>query len=88
MLNKVKKLSNLKATKKLISTYVDNLEPALLWHLDESFRNYIRILTSRVKEIISKRFNYSIHCNDLPDDLVDSIMRNVYENYDDKGDAN
>lgn len=88
MLAKVKKLSNLKATKKLISTYVDNLEPALLWHLDEGFRDYIRILTSRVKEIISKRFNYSIHCNDLPDDLVDSIMRNVYENYDDKGDAN
>lgn len=86
LINSVQKLSSTSGVKHLISTYANNLEPAILWHIDNSFQNYVRILTIKVKKLISKKFNYAIHSDDLSDDLIDSIMQNVYENYDDKGD--
>jgi len=86
LMKNVQKLSRTKGTKQLINSYVDNLEPALLWHIDIAFQNYVRILTINVKRLISKKFNYAIHSDDLDDSLVDCIMRNAYENYDDKGD--
>ena len=86
LMNSVQKLSSTSGVKHLISTYANNLEPAILWHIDNSFQNYVRILTIKVKKLISKKFNYAIHSDDLSDDLIDSIIQNVYENYDDKGD--
>lgn len=88
LMNKVQKLSKTKGTKHLIDTYVNNLEPAILWHIDDSFQNYVRLLTTKAKKIISKEFKYAVHGNDLSDDLVECIMRNVYESYEDRGDFN
>ena len=82
MLKKAEKFSNARATKELIDMYVNNLQPPILWHIDDSFTNYIRILTTKVKKIISKTFSYAIHSGDLSSDLVECLMHNVYENYD------
>lgn len=75
-----------KATKKLIGSYVNNIEPALLWHLDAGFQNYVRILTIKVKSLISRSFENNAHSGELSDELLDRLMRTAYENYDVKGD--
>ena len=53
MLKNVQKLSNIKGTRKLINTYVNNLEAPILWHIEDGFQNYVRILTIKVKKINS-----------------------------------
>jgi len=83
--NNIEKQSATKKSRKLINEYVKNIEPALLWHLDEGFKNYVRVLTIKVKSLISKTFEENAHSGELSEDLLDRLMRNAYENYDGMG---
>jgi len=84
--NNVKKLSSTKGTKRVINTYANNVESPILWHIDDRYQNYIRILTTKVKKILTDIFTYTIHSNDLSSDLIDRLLRGACETYEDKGD--
>lgn len=88
LIKRLDKNPSTKATKKLIKSYVNNIEPALLWHLDIGFQNYVRILTIKVKSLISRSFEDNAHSGELSDALLDRVMRTAYENYNEKGDVN
>lgn len=87
LLNSIQKQSAIKSSKQFVNTYAINVEPALLWHLDDSFRNYVRILTIKVKKLLSISFEQAIHSGELSDDLIDSLMRNIHENYVERGET-
>lgn len=86
LLNSIEKQSTIKSSKQLITTYAKNIEPALLWHLDKDLQNYVRVLTTKVKRLITQNFEAAVHTGELSDDLIDHMMRNAYDNYDEKGD--
>lgn len=69
-------------TGKVMSVYDANKGNAILWHLDEKYSNYVKILTTRVKKEFSKELNYFIHENDLSDEMLDDIMKTAYTTYD------
>ena len=75
-----------KVEKKLFNAYKANQEDPIMWHLDEKYSNYIKILTIEVKKKFSKEMNFYIHGDELSDELIDNIMHSVYENYANNGD--
>lgn len=77
-----------KSEKKLFSAYRNNVEKPILWHLDERYSNYIRLLVSRIKQELSKSAYYYIHGDDLSDDILTNIMTTAYAESTDIGDTN
>ena len=69
-------------TNKVMTVYDANKENVILWHLDEKYSNYVKILTTRVKKEFSKELSYFIHENDLSDEMLDDIMKTAYITYD------
>ena len=69
-------------TNKVMTVYDANKENVILWHLDEKYSNYVKILTTRVKKEFSKELSYFIHENDLSDEMLDDIMKTAYTTYD------
>ena len=47
-------------------------------------RDYVRILVTKIKHIITDEINQSRSYNDLSDEVVDSIMQSAYGQYDDR----
>lgn len=92
--NKVKNKLKLKAEKhysddlsnKYISAYSMNASEPMLWHIDNKYSNYVKILTMKVKELFSKELKYYIHSDELSDELLDSILVSSYTHQDDLGD--
>lgn len=66
---------------KLLSIYKYNESEVILWHLPEHMKNYIRILVTRIKHIITDELNESRRYNDLSDEVVDNIMKSAYSTY-------
>ena len=56
-----------------------NSDSIILWHLDESFRDYVSILMHRIKESFSKEFSTEYHRDDLNENLLDCILKSAIE---------
>ena len=56
-----------------------NSDSIILWHLDESFRDYVSILMHRIKERFSKEFSTEYHRDDLNENLLDCILKSAIE---------
>ena len=44
-------------------------------------KDYVRILVTRIKHIITDELNESRQYNDLSDEVVDNIMKTAYSTY-------
>ena len=76
-----------KQTSRFMKAYEYNKDPAILWHLDESYSNYVKLLTTKVKKEFSKRFEYILHKDELSDELLDAVMGTAYATYYDSEDV-
>lgn len=56
-----------------------NSDSIILWHLDDSFRDYVSILVHRIKEQFSKEFSCEYHRDDLSENILDSILKSALE---------
>ena len=79
--NKMNRCSKTFDDSKLLSIYKYNESEVILWHLPEHMKNYIRILVTRIKHIITDELNESRRYNDLSDEVVDNIMKSAYSTY-------
>lgn len=82
--NKITKYQKSCQDNKLLNIYKTNTEEVILWHLPEHMRDYVRILVTKIKHIITDEINQSRSYNDLSDEVVDSIMQSAYGQYDDR----
>ncbi len=64
---------------KILVAYQANAEPAILWHLDSTYSNYVKVLVTRVKKAFSQSLRYYIHGDDLSDEMLDDILKTAYE---------
>lgn len=72
--------------RKITDTYVINNKPAILWHLDKSYSNYIKVLIAKVKKEFSQALNSYIEADELSDEVLTDIMYTAYENFNNSGD--
>lgn len=86
LVSKMTPETNEKYSEKLFNAYKSNDEPAILWHLDQDLSTYIRLLVNKTKKLLSKELAYYIHCDDLSDEVLDAIMSNAYDAYQQTGD--
>lgn len=84
--NLAKRVTN-KTPLQLLSLYTNNIEAPILWHLDKSFQDYVRIMVIKVKQLIAKSVEIGMHSGELSDELIDRLMRGAYDTYDEKGDV-
>lgn len=68
-----------KMTERVYAEYSSNAKPAILWHLDPRFENYVRILVKKIKSEFSKEVEYYIHGDDISEDLLEDMMYAVYD---------
>lgn len=54
-------------------------EPMVLWGLDSTKEPLVRLLTNRVRMVLSDSIKEAIQGNRLPDDVVDSILYSAYQ---------
>lgn len=57
----------------------DRYSNATVWHLPESYTNYIQFLTNKVRVITSSQLEETQHSYDLDDGVLDTIMMSAYE---------
>lgn len=80
----MKKLSNKTnnlSDSKLIDIYRKNANEVVLWHLPEILKDYVKILTIRLKHKITDEINITRHADDLSDEILDSILKTAYSHY-------
>jgi hypothetical protein len=70
-----------KALNKLIVAYELNPNNVILWHLDDGYAPYVRLLTQRLKRWIGNELQVTIHSDDLSDGIIDSIINSAYETH-------
>ena len=70
-------MTNKQMTRNTIA-YIKLSEPALVWHLDERMKNYVRVLSVKIKKKFSEDMHYYIHSNDLSDELLDMVVKSAY----------
>ena len=61
--------------------YELNPNNVILWHLDDGYSAYVRLLTQRVKRWIGNELQVAVHSDDLSDGIIDSIMNSAYETH-------
>ena len=86
--NKMTKYQKAGQDNKLLNIYKTNSEEVILWHLPEHMKDYIRILVTKIKHIITDEINQSRSYNDLSDEIIDNIMQTAYSQYDDREEFN
>lgn len=80
---------NLKTTKKetdavmLSNIEKEKKQAAILWHLDSKLKDYVLVLNNRIKAELSKDIEDIRQTYILEDDVIDSILNSVYNNYED-----
>lgn len=81
------KLSKTKKVKDDVASriYQYNIEAPILWHLDPSLSDYVRLLVTQIKYGFTEEFREIRAANDISDDVVADIMRSAYANYDERG---
>lgn len=67
---------------KILSLYTSNSTEVILWHLPEHIRDYVRLLVTKIKHIITDEINETRSYRDLSDEVVDSIIKSAYSQYD------
>lgn len=77
--SKVEKDRNQKILDKMLVAYETNADNVILWHLDSGYKNYVRILTRRLKRYLGSDFGINVHRDDLMDNIVDSIINTAYD---------
>ena len=75
-----------KQTSRFMKAYEYNKDPAILWHLDVRYNNYVKLLATKVKKEFSKRLDYILHKDELSDELLDAVMGTAYATYYDSED--
>lgn len=70
-----------KLIEKLIIAYELNPNNVILWHLEEGYSPYVRLLTQRLKRWIGNELQVAAHSDDLADGMIDSIMNSAYETH-------
>lgn len=60
------------------SNFIDSSN-IILWHLDESFRDYVHIMVRRIKETFSNNLLEDYHKNDINENVIDSILNSAFE---------
>lgn len=73
-----------KTLEKYFEAYQENMNTVLLWHLDDAWSNYIRILVTKVKKEFSKKVSYYLHFDDLSEEDLDNIMKSAFATYEDR----
>lgn len=53
----------------------------ILWHLDDSMRDYIKVLNNKVRSLLVKDISDTKSYYELPEDVVDSIIASGYSTY-------
>ena len=69
---------------KLLNIYKANGGEVILWHLPEHIKDYVRILVTKIKHIITDEINQSRRYDDLSDEVIDNIMKSAYATYEDR----
>lgn len=82
--NKLNKYQKNGDENKLFNIYKLNPDEVILWHLPDHIKDYVRILVTKIKHIITDEINQTRNYNELSDEIVDSIMKSAYSNYEDK----
>ena len=57
----------------------DRYSSATVWHLPESYTNYIQFLTNKVRVMTSAQLEETQHSYDLDDGVLDAIMMSAYD---------
>ena len=70
-----------KMIQRLTFAYQDNPQSVIIWHLDERYATYIRLLTQRLKRWIGNELKIAIHSDDLSDTILDSIINSAYQSH-------
>ena len=80
--NKIERYNKSGDEGKLLNIYRGNDSEVLLWHLPEHMTNYVRILVTKIKHIVTDEINQTRNYNDLSDEIIDNIMKTAYAQYD------
>lgn len=67
---------------RLISWYQGNTSDIILWHLPDTLKDYVKILTIHIKHRITDEINKTREYDDLSDEILDSILKSAYNQYD------
>ena len=59
-------------------------ESIVLWHLDKSFTDYIKVLLARIKKTVDTDFANVKHLFELKETTIDDILNSAYATYDTK----
>lgn len=51
----------------------------ILWHLDESFHDYVFVLVRRIKETFSKNLSDDYHAGDIHENEIDIILNSAFD---------
>lgn len=80
--NKLNKYTKMVDDYKILNSYRYNESEVILWHLPEHIKDYVRILVTKIKHLITDAINQSRSYSDLSDEMVDNIMKSAYAQYD------
>lgn len=69
---------NSKDLKKYINAFRVNQDKAILWHIDENWDNYIKLLVVKVKKEFSKELEYYMHADELTEEELNNILKSAY----------
>lgn len=70
-----------KIINRLIIAYELNPNNVILWHLEDGYAGYVRLLTQRLKRWIGNELQVIIHGDDLADGIIDSVINSAYETH-------
>lgn len=72
----------------IIQAYKQNDQEVLLWHISEDYKDYVLLLTRRIKELASKELEENIHAFDLDENIIDFIMNSSFATTEDDNNNN
>lgn len=70
------------STNRYSALYTWNAEEPILWHIDEKYSDYIKLLVRQVRHYTSIDLEKDVHEFDLSEDLVNKVIDSVYATYD------
>ena len=56
-------------------------EPCILWHLDESYDGFVKLILNKSRADMTKRINATKQQFTLPDDVIENILTTAYSTY-------
>lgn len=66
----------------LVDSFKSNeMKETILWHLNDDMRDYVNLLTNKIKDEVGKEMDTIKQSYILEDNVLDSVLNSVYENY-------